>query len=80
VLNLFDDCSNHIAMRILLDAEKSRFFRVNSDKISLFSGLHCASFFGIVEIVAGLVEVEGCDINQTDCIGSSVFNGTVRPS
>jgi len=27
------------------------------------SGLHCASFFGIVEVVAALVEVRGCDIN-----------------
>ena len=38
---------------------------------SLFSGLHCASSFGIVEIVASLVEVEGCDINQTDWTGST---------
>jgi len=47
------------------------FYGVDFDKISLFSGLHCASFFGIVEIVAGLVEMEGVDINQMDCGGNT---------
>ena len=28
-----------------------------------FSGLHCASFFGIVEVAAALIEVGGSDIN-----------------
>jgi len=28
-----------------------------------FSGLHCASFFGIVEVVAALIDVGGSDIN-----------------
>jgi len=30
----------------------------------LLSGLHCASFFGIFELVAALIEVRGCDINE----------------
>ena len=34
--------------------------------LSLFSGLHCASFFGIVEIVAGLIATECYDINEGD--------------
>jgi len=34
-----------------------------------FSGLHCASFFGIVELVASLANVQGCEINQGDCAG-----------
>ena len=70
-LKLFVNYSNHISTRIFLSAEKSRFFHVDPDEFSLFSGLHFASFFGIVEIVASLVEVEGCDINQTDCTGST---------
>jgi len=37
----------------------------------LFSGLHCASFFGIVELVAAIINTEGCDINQRDCTGST---------
>jgi len=34
-----------------------------------FTGLHCASYFGIDEIVATLTETRGCDINQGDCMG-----------
>ena len=56
-LMLFDDCSNHVSTRILLNAEKSSLFHVGFDELSRFSGLHCASFFGIVEVVAGFVEV-----------------------
>ena len=37
--------------------------------LSPFSGLHCASFFGIVEVVAGLVEMECYDINEEDFSG-----------
>jgi len=70
-LRLFDDYSNHISTKIFLSAEKSRFPHVDPDDLSLFSGLHFASFFGIVGVVARLVEVGGCDINQTDCTGST---------
>ena len=70
-LKLFNDQSNHISSKILLEAQKEHFGTADYDKISLFSGLHCASFFGIVEIVAGFVEVEGCDINQKDCVGNT---------
>ena len=61
----FDCSSNRISTEILLNAEMSRFFY----DPSLFSGLHCASFFGIVEIVTFLVEAEGCETNQADCTG-----------
>ena len=37
----------------------------------LFSGLHCASFFGIVKLVIELIKVGGCEINQQDCVGST---------
>jgi len=33
------------------------------------SGLHCASLFGIVELVASLMNAPGCQINQGDCTG-----------
>ena len=35
----------------------------------LFPGLHYASYFGLDEVVAALIEVQGCDINQQDCKG-----------
>ena len=34
-----------------------------------FSGLHCASFFGIAEVVAALIEMECCDANGGDVWG-----------
>ena len=39
------------------------------DAYSQFSGLHCASFFGMVEVVAALVEMECYDINEGDFSG-----------
>ena len=68
-LKLFDDYNSHTSTEILLKAQKM--WGVDVDKFSGFSGLHCASFFGIIEIVASLVEVEGCDINQVDSTGST---------
>ena len=35
----------------------------------LFPGLHCASYFGIDGVMAALMGMEGCDINQQDCVG-----------
>jgi len=35
------------------------------------SGLHCASFFGIVELVAALMNEDDCEINQGDCAGNT---------
>jgi len=70
-LKLFDDYNSHTPTKILLQAQKIYRSAVEFDKISLFSGLHYASFFGIVEIAAGLVEMESCDINQMDCGGNT---------
>jgi len=36
---------------------------------SPFNGLHCASFFGIVEVVVTLIEIECYDINGGDFMG-----------
>ena len=35
----------------------------------LFSGLHCASFFGIVDLVTVLINAEGYQVEQRDCVG-----------
>ena len=70
-LRLFDNYSNHISLKILFKKERVNYFRFYFNKPLLFSGLHYASFFGIDEIVACLVEVEDCDINLIDCTGST---------
>ena len=72
-LKLFDNGNNHLSTEILLRAQGQYSFNVSFDELSLFSGLHCASIFGIDEIVATLVEVEGCDINQEDCVGNTAL-------
>jgi len=70
-LNLFGNLDNHISTEILLEAQRPNWYAHNYHKPLLFSGLHCASAFGIVEIVVGLIGVGGCDINQTDCTGGT---------
>ena len=71
-LKLFNDYNSHISTRILLEAEEV--YGVDADKPFGFSGLHCASFFGIIGIVASLLEMEGCDINQMDPSGRTPLN------
>ena len=69
-LKLFDGYNNRISTRILLEAQDPD-ADIDYENLSLFGGLHCASYFGIVEIVASLMEMEGCDINQEDCAGNT---------
>jgi len=68
-LNLFDDYNRHTSTKILMKAQNM--WGVDVDGFSGFGGLHCASFFGIVEIVAFLIQIEGCDINQIDSQGNT---------
>ena len=70
-LKLFDNLNNYISTKILIKARRPFWFFFNRQEPFLFSGLHCASAFGIVEIVASLLEVESCNINQTDCTGGT---------
>ena len=70
-LKLFEDQSHHLSTKILLEAQRLYWHTVDFDKPFPFSGLHCASLFGIVEIVAGFVEIGGCDVNQLDFAGST---------
>jgi len=70
-LKLLSDYGNHISTKILLERHSPYLHKTNFDKLSLFGGPHCASVFGIVEVVASLLEVEGCDINQIDCAGNT---------
>ena len=44
----------------------------------LFSGLHCASFFGSVELLTVLADAEGCNINQQDCAGRTPLAWAAR--
>jgi len=70
-LKLFDYYSNHISIKIFLEAKGSYYHNFLSLEPYIFSGLHCASAFGIDEIVASFVEVGSCDINQEDSLGNT---------
>ena len=70
-LKLFDGFDNHISNKFFLKAQIPYSRAIAFDKLSIFSSLHWASAFGIVEIIASLVEMEGCDVNQKDCVGNT---------
>ena len=63
-LELLKEDYSPISTRLLLAHAN-----LHPDRTSPFSGLHCASFFGIFEVVGGLIEVGGSDINGEDCCG-----------
>jgi len=66
-LQLLSRYNNHISSTLLFNHTE----RHNSSSFThcQLTGLHCASYFGIVEVVAALIEVEGCNIDQRDCMG-----------
>ena len=70
-LKLFDDYNSHISIRTFLEAQEGCSYTIDFNKPHLISGLHCSSLFGIIEIVTGLIRVEGCDINQRDCVDNT---------
>ena len=68
-LRLLSRFKDHISAVSLLEQVLAPRFRRAIDTSPRFSGLHCASFFGIVELVISLIEIEGCEVNQRDCVG-----------
>jgi len=67
-LQLLQEYDSHISAKSLL--EQAVCFTDISFR-SFFSGLHCASFFGIVEVVAAIIEMGCHDINGEDLGGST---------
>ena len=53
----------------LLLAQVKHLYPGNFDTCSPLSGLHCASFFGITEVVVTLIEKQFYDINTGDFLG-----------
>ena len=68
-VELLDQYENHVAASTLFEQilDRDYFREVNAP--SLFSGLHCGSFFGIVELMRGLLGVKDCGANQRDSAG-----------
>jgi len=78
-MKLLDQYENHVTANSLfeqiLDPDEDP-PEVNAP--SLFGGLHCASFFGIVEVMTGLLGMSGCDANQGDSAGITPLAWAVR--
>ena len=66
-LELLSQYPNHISSTLLFN--KISVYNTASAAHCLFTGLHCASYFGIIEVMASLIETKGCNINQGDCAG-----------
>ena len=66
-LDLLSRYDSHIASTLLFD--KIRGYRSSELTHRLFTGLHCASYFGIDVMVAALIKVQGSGINQGECRG-----------
>ncbi|RPB01554.1 ankyrin, partial [Choiromyces venosus 120613-1] len=67
-LKLFKEYDGHIYTRLLLKQVKLLYGQ-DWQSFSSFTGLHCASFFGIAELAAALIEGECCDVNKGDFLG-----------
>ena len=73
------DCGRSLALELLkanycpistgsLLAQVKYFYHWKFGTFSQFSGIHCASFFGIVEVVADLIEMDCYDVNEGDFV------------
>jgi len=60
-LDLLQGYDSHISAEHLLENEV---WDLGFDSTTHFNGLHCASFFGIAEVVAALIEMKCYDLNK----------------
>ena len=66
-LELLNRVGGHISATLLIEQIGS--FHSCSLPHHLWPSLHCASYFGIVEVVTSLIRRRDYDINQRDCMG-----------
>jgi len=70
-LELLDHYEDHVSAVSLLRQVMPPCHIGDISTSPLFFGLHCASFFGIVELMTAVISTESCEINQRDCTGST---------
>ena len=76
-LELLQDYDRHISARSLLAQVRVLYYRRLGMSLQ-FSGLHCASFFGIAEGVVALIAMESYDINNEDYWGHTPLAWAAR--
>ena len=70
-LELFRECDDHISPKLLVMKHTNldpNYFDA-FDMVFPFSGLRCAAFFGIGDLVASFIEMERHDINEGGWLG-----------
>jgi len=77
-LELLGRYEEHVAAVSLLKQVVHPSFIGDIGADSFFSGLHGASFFGIVLLVAAIINAGGCEINKRDCIGNTPLAWAAR--
>jgi len=76
-LELLKEYYGQVQTKSLLEQEPDLYLR-DFGTSSPFSGLHCASFFGIVEVVDSLIDMECYDINGGDFMGCTPLAWAAR--
>ena len=77
-LELLNNFGSHISAVSLLEQVLHARYVALMTPSPLFSGLHCASFFGIVELVAVSMNAESCEVDQQDCVGRTPLSWAAR--
>jgi len=67
-LELLREFDGHVSAELLLQQVENAYLGRPGTRIS-FSGMHCASLFGINEVVVALIGAECCGINEGDFRG-----------
>ena len=70
-LKLFSRYKYHISIRLLLEHTLPLYYLPFIVHISKFTGLHCASIFGLVAVTRALTIMDGVDINCIDDAGAT---------
>jgi len=73
-----DQYENHVASNSLFEQILESDDSLGVDSPSVFGGLHCASFFGIVDAMTRLLGMQGCDANRGDPAGITPLIWAVR--
>jgi len=77
-MGLLEKYENHVASNSLFEQILYPGDCVEASTPSLFGGLHCVSFFGIVHVMTSLLGMNGCGANKGDSAGITPLAWAVR--
>jgi len=77
-MGLLEQYENHVAALSLFEQILNLDDSLEANTRAPFTGLHCASFFGIVDVMTGLLGMDGCGANRGDFAGITPLIWAVR--